>query len=115
MQNKALCDHSLTELVALIRKREVSPREVVEAHLQRISLMNPQLNAIVTLNSQAFEQAGLVAGDLGGLPITIKDTIEETPPGTWLCTFSDVLPVVCAISASSSASACSMPRGQGQK
>jgi len=76
MQNKDLCDHSLTELVALLRKREVSPREVVEAHLQHISLINPHLNAIVTLNSEAIEQAGLAAGELGGVPITIKDTIE---------------------------------------
>lgn len=76
MQNKALCDHSLTELVELLRKREVSAVEVVEAHLQRISSTNPQLNAIVTLNSEALEQAGSVKGDLGGLPITIKDTIE---------------------------------------
>src|SRR5690242_10664053 len=76
MQNKALCDHSLTELVELLRKREVSAREVVEAHLQRIALINPQLNAIVTLNPQAIEQAELAAGELAGLPITIKDTIE---------------------------------------
>src|SRR5689334_4128389 len=76
MQNKDLCDHSLTELVELLRKREVSPREVVEAHLQRIALINPQLNAIVTLNPQAIEQAELAAGELAGLPTTIKDTIE---------------------------------------
>jgi Asp-tRNA(Asn)/Glu-tRNA(Gln) amidotransferase A subunit family amidase len=76
MQNKDLCDHSLTELVALLRKREVSAVEVVEAHLQRISVVNPQLNAIVTLNPEAVEQARSVDGDLGGLPITIKDTID---------------------------------------
>src|SRR5690349_3962747 len=76
MQNKDLCDHSLTELVELLRKREVSAREVVEAHLEQISRLNPQLNAIVTLNSDALEQADLAGGELAGLPITIKDTIE---------------------------------------
>ena len=76
MQNKGLCDHSLTELVELLRKREVSAREVVEAHLEHISRLNPSLNAIVTLNPEAIEQAGLAEGDLAGLPITIKDTIE---------------------------------------
>ena len=76
MQNKDLCDHSLTELAELIRKREVSAVEIVEAHLQRISVLNPSLNAIVTLNPQALEQARLAEGELGGLPITIKDTIE---------------------------------------
>ena len=76
MQNKDLCAYSLTELAELIRKREVSPVEVVEAHLQRISTLNPKLNAIVTLNTEAIEQARLAEGDLCGLPITIKDTID---------------------------------------
>ena len=77
MQNKGLCDQSLTQLAELIRKRQVSPVEVVEAHLEQISRFNPGLNAIVTLNPEAIEEAKLAAsGDLGGLPITIKDTIE---------------------------------------
>jgi Asp-tRNA(Asn)/Glu-tRNA(Gln) amidotransferase A subunit family amidase len=76
MQNKDLCDRSLTELVALLRKREVSAVEVVEAHLEQISRLNPDLNAIVTLNPQALDQARVAEGDLGGLPITIKDTID---------------------------------------
>jgi len=76
MQNKALCDHSLTELVELLRKREVSAREVMEAHFEQISRLNPQLNAIVTLNPEAIDLAGSATGELRGLPITIKDTIE---------------------------------------
>jgi len=76
MQNTSLCDHSLTELAELIRKREVSAVEVIEAHLKQISRLNPALNAIVALNPQAIELARSAAGDLGGLPITIKDTIE---------------------------------------
>src|SRR6478672_462313 len=76
MQNTSLCDHSLTELAALIQKREVSAVEVVEAHLEQISRLNPALNAIVTLNPQAIDLARSAVGDLAGLPITIKDTIE---------------------------------------
>ena len=72
MQNEELCDRSLTELAELIRKREVSSREVLEAHLERISRLNPALNAIVTLAS-SFEES---QGPLGGVPITVKDTIE---------------------------------------
>jgi amidase len=41
MQNEELCDRSLTELVGLIRKREVSAVEVVEAHLRRIERLLP--------------------------------------------------------------------------
>jgi len=76
MQNKGLCDHSLTELIALLKKREVSAVEVVEAHLEQIARLNPALNAIVTLNPRAIDEARIARGDLGGLPITIKDTIE---------------------------------------
>src|ERR1051325_357700 len=76
MQNKRLCDHSLTELAELIRKRKVSAVEVVEAHLERISSLNPALNAIVTLNPRVIEDARSAAGELCGLPITVKDTIE---------------------------------------
>ena len=76
MQNTSLCDQSLTKLAELIRRREVSAVEVIEAHLQLISRLNPGLNAIVTLNEQAMDQARAAEGELCGLPITIKDTIE---------------------------------------
>jgi len=73
MQNSGLCEQSLTQLAELIRKREVSPVEVVEAHLERISNLNPALNAIVTLASNMTESS---QGALRGVPITVKDTIE---------------------------------------
>src|SRR5829696_9144293 len=73
MQNEELCDQSLTTLVGLIEKREVSTAEIVEAHLQRISRLNPGLNAIVTLAPNFSEK---IQGPLAGVPITIKDTIE---------------------------------------
>jgi amidase len=77
MQNKRLCDQSLTKLAELIRKREVSAVEVVEAHLEQISRLNPALNAIVTLAPDAIDRARVVSeGILAGLPITVKDTIE---------------------------------------
>jgi len=40
---------SAVELAAMIRGREVSSREVVQAHLDRVEAVNPQLNAIVRL------------------------------------------------------------------
>lgn len=73
MQNKGLCDRSLTQLAELIRKREVSSREVVEAHLERIASLNPALNAIVTLAPDVSKSS---EGPLCGVPITVKDTIE---------------------------------------
>ncbi|HMH43158.1 MAG TPA: hypothetical protein VK557_06725, partial [Pyrinomonadaceae bacterium] len=38
-----------TELAALIRTKQLSSREVVQAHLDRIRAVNPKVNAIVTL------------------------------------------------------------------
>ncbi len=76
-----------TELVGLIRSRRVSPVEVVEAHLQRISELNPSLNAIVTLADDAIDRAREAEaalmhpgdpGPLHGLPVTIKDTIDTS-------------------------------------
>jgi amidase len=42
-------DLSATELVARIRRKQVSAREVMTAHLARIERVNPRVNAIVTL------------------------------------------------------------------
>jgi len=83
-----LVEQSLAKLAELIRSRQVSPVEVAEAHLQQISTLNPQLNAIVTIAPDLLDrarsaEAELMSGDKGGqvgplhgLPVTIKDTIE---------------------------------------
>ena len=76
MQNTSLCDLALTKLVEMIQRREVSAVEVVEAHLEQISRLNPALNAIVTVAPDALDRARVAEGDLCGLPLTIKDTIE---------------------------------------
>jgi amidase len=68
----------------MIRAREVSPVEVMLAHLRRIEALNPKLNAIVTLAPDALalareaESAVMrndVRGPLAGVPVTVKDTI----------------------------------------
>ena len=79
--NAEIANHSLTKIAQLIKTREVSPVEVVEAHLERIAELNPRLNAIVTLAPDVLDQARAaeaaeVRGSLHGVPITIKDTIE---------------------------------------
>jgi len=74
------------ELAAMIRDREVSSREVVQAHLDRIEAVNPQLNAIVRLLSEealaaadAADRAiadGTALGPLHGVPCTVKENID---------------------------------------
>jgi len=81
-----LCFLPATELAALLRRREVSAREVVQAHLDQIERVNPQVNAVVTLvaeralhEARAADErlaAGEPVGPLHGLPMAIKDTHE---------------------------------------
>ena len=47
-----LCTRPATELAAMVRAGEVSARELVDAHLDRIDRLNPDLNAIVTLDAE---------------------------------------------------------------
>src|SRR3979409_1229874 len=74
-----------TKLAELIRTREVSPVEVVQAHLDRIEATNPKINAIVTLADGALEAAkgaeealcaGVEVGRLHGVPFTVKDSFD---------------------------------------
>ena len=78
---------SARDLAAAIRRRELSAREVVAWHLDRIEDVNPRINAIVTLAPEAAlaaadaldrrAGAGEPLGPLHGLPIAIKD-LEDT-------------------------------------
>jgi len=74
-----------TRLAELIRTREVSPVEVVQAHLDRIGSVDPSINAIVTVADGALEAAkvaeqavieGRKLGPLHGVPFTVKDSID---------------------------------------
>src|SRR5215813_947305 len=75
--NTDIAYQSLGTIARLIKTREVSPVEVVEAHLEQISRLNPGLNAIVTIAPDVMERAKTAEdGPLHGVPVTIKDTIE---------------------------------------
>jgi amidase len=83
MPNQEICFLTATEIARLIRTKELSAIEVMEAHLAQIERVNPKVNAIVTfLPEQALEQAraadmalgkGEDVGLLHGLPIAHKD------------------------------------------
>src|SRR5437899_8857911 len=77
-----LAYRSASELTRLVRSREISPVEVVENCLERVERYNPAVNALVTLNPRALDEADelerrLVRGEeiglLAGLPVGIKD------------------------------------------
>ena len=48
-----LCDRSAVELRALMRRREISPVELLDSCLARIAAVNPTLNAVVALDAPA--------------------------------------------------------------
>lgn len=74
------------DLAARLAAKEVSARDVAEAHLQRIEAINPTVNAVVTVTAdRAMELANaadeaLAGGDevgpLHGLPVVHKDMHE---------------------------------------
>ncbi|MFY9293840.1 MAG: amidase [Methylorubrum rhodinum] len=74
-----------TRLAELVRTKQLSPVEVVQAHLDRIDAIDPKVNAIVAVAEGALaaakeaEAAVMAGGDLGplhGVPFTVKDSID---------------------------------------
>jgi len=86
MSDKGFCFSDATRLAELIRTAEVSPLEVIQAHLDRIEAVNPKINAVVTLMAEdairaakaaeAAVMSGVVLGPFHGVPFSIKDSID---------------------------------------
>ena len=88
---------SAREQARLIRERQISSREIIQAHLDRIAAINPLLNAAVeVLAEPALHDAGradselasgYLRGPLHGVPFSIKDSIQQAgtrcTAGTW--------------------------------
>lgn len=80
-----LCFLTAGELAKRIRTREISAREVMEAHLRQIERVNPKVNAIVTLTAEealkgaeAADERTIGGDELGclhGLPVAHKDLL----------------------------------------
>jgi len=79
-----ICFMEATALVELLRAKKISSVEVMKAHLDQISRVNPKVNAMVTLvaeeqllaEARAADDAlakGTWLGPLHGLPIGVKD------------------------------------------
>ena len=95
---------SATQLAGLIRSKEVSPVEAVEAYLERIEGLNSQLHAYLTVTGEEALQAareseqelarGNIRGPLHGVPVAVKDQVYtrgiRTTGGTPI--FNDFVP-----------------------
>jgi amidase len=81
-----LCLHTAIELAGMLRRRAVSAREVIAAHISRIEKHDAAVNAVVTRTferataqaAQADEELahGRLTGLLHGLPVAHKDLAE---------------------------------------
>ncbi len=78
-----LCWTPAYDLARMVRRKEVSPVEIVDAVLARIERVNPRLNAYVTVvadharaaarDAEARVAAGAELGPLHGVPYSLKD------------------------------------------
>ncbi len=85
-QSPDICFLTAVEMANLIRRKKLSAREAMAAHLKQIERVNPKVNAIVTLIAeQATENArkadetqarGESLGPLHGLPVVHKDLFD---------------------------------------
>ena len=77
---------SVDDLATAIREKQISCKEVVQAHLDRIAAVNHEINAVtVVLGDEALRAAGVAdnavsegaaLGPLHGVPVTIKENID---------------------------------------
>ncbi len=94
------------ELASMIAEGETSSVEVVNAHLDRIDAVNPQLNAITRVLADDARAAARIADDavaagaqlgpLHGVPCTVKQNIDLVGSATnWgMPAFADAIPPV---------------------
>lgn len=84
LPDDSLCKLSATEAVRLLRRREVSPLDLVDAAIARIKAVDPVVNALPIRNFEAARAAARhfpkadpavseAPGWLAGLPIAVKD------------------------------------------
>jgi Asp-tRNA(Asn)/Glu-tRNA(Gln) amidotransferase A subunit family amidase len=89
---------SIAETLERFRRKEVSPVEVITAHLQRTQALQPSLNALVHLDAESAlvrarqAEAAMQRGEplqvLTGIPLTVKSCIDVAG---WPCPAGSLL------------------------
>ncbi len=80
-----LCDLSAHKLSELIKRKEISPKEVLSSVLKRIEERESEINAYITITKDLAKQQaeesekrqlkGELLSDIDGIPVAIKDNI----------------------------------------
>jgi amidase len=82
-----VADSDILDLQARMEEGSLTSRELVTAYLTRIARYEDRLNAAITVNAAALEEAdaldaeraaGNVRGPLHGIPVALKDNIHTT-------------------------------------
>jgi aspartyl-tRNA(Asn)/glutamyl-tRNA(Gln) amidotransferase subunit A len=96
--------HSIRQISELLRQGSLSPVELTEDCLARIEMLNPRLNAFITVTvesaraqarqAEAAIRRGDWRGPLHGIPIALKDIIDTAAVRTTAasCLFKDRVP-----------------------
>lgn len=74
-----LLNYDATGLAKLVRTKQVSPKELVEATIRRIEALDGKINAVVTRTfEQALKRADTIKplGPFAGVPFSLKDNID---------------------------------------
>ncbi len=83
----SVVEATIPDMQRAMQEGRITSRQIVEQYLVRIALYNDKLNAVVTVNPKALQdadrldqerQAGKVRGPLHGIPIALKDNIHTT-------------------------------------
>jgi amidase len=99
----SIVETGIPELQAAMQSGRMTSRQITALYLERIALYEDRVNAIITVNPRALEDAeamdreraaGKVRGPLHGIPIALKDNIHTTDIRTTggALAFRDLIP-----------------------
>jgi amidase len=94
---------SIPDMQTALREKRITSRELVLQYLVRIATYEDKLNAVITVNPKALQEAeerdreraaGKIRGPLHGIPIALKDNIHTTdmPTTGGALVFADLVP-----------------------